>query len=368
MNDLGQRRLAAVSVLVGLALLATPIRALAVPSSTPDPTAQTNGRVNTIVYAGTTVYIGGAFTEVRPAGTTVGSGVPRNNLAALDATTGAVLEFNPNANGEVEALAVAGGIVYLGGAFTNVGGQSRARLAAVDGNGAVTGWAPRANDAVLALDAVNGTIYVGGQFTTLNGTIRRHLAAVTASGGLTPWRPKANRKVEALEVTASGVYVAGSFTKINGIGTARAAKVDDVDGTLLSSWRPQAPSVVWALDVANGVVYLAMGGPGGTALAADAASGATRWQVRANGGVQAIAASSTTVYIGGHFTSVGSVARRKLAALSLSGSLRAWDPGANSPLGVWTLVVAGDRLGVGGDFTETGDQPQQGFAQYSGAV
>jgi hypothetical protein len=277
-----------------------------------------------------------------------------------------VLPFHPNVNGEVHALAVASGIIYLGGAFTTVGGRSRTRLAAVDSNGAVTGWAPRANNTVLALDTFNNTVYVGGQFTTINGTTRRRLAAVTATGGLTPWRPKANRKVEAVEVTGSGVYVAGSFTKINSTGTAHAAKVG-LDGRL-RSWRPDAPDVVWALEVANGAVYLATGGPGGTALAADAASGATLWEVRANGGVQAIAASSTTVYIGGHFTSVGSVARRKLAALSLSGSLRAWDPGANSALGVWTLVVAGGRLGVGGDFTVTGDQRQQGFAQYSGTI
>jgi trimeric autotransporter adhesin len=312
------------------------------------------------------VYLGGAFTEGRPAGAAVGAGVTRNNLAALDATTGQVLPFDPNVNGEVHALAVDDGTLYVGGAFTSVGGRPRARLAAVGSDGAVSGWAPAANDAVLALDAVNGTVYVGGQFTTINGTTRRRLAAVTANGGLTAWRPKANRKVEAVEVTASGVYVAGSFTTINGTGTARAAKVA-LDGRLLS-WRPDAPDVVWALDVANGAVYLAMGGPGGTALAADAASGATLWKVRTNGGVQAIAASSSTVYIGGHFTSVGSVARRKLAALRLSGSLRAWDPGANSPLGVWTLVVAGSRLGVGGDFTVTGDQRQQGFAQYSGTV
>jgi trimeric autotransporter adhesin len=366
MHDLRQRRLATVTVLVGLALLATLTPALAEPSATPDPTAQTNGRVNAVVYAGTTVYIGGAFTEVRPPGTTVGSGVPRNNLAALDTTTGQVLPFNPNANGEVHALAVASGTIYLGGAFTTVGGKSRTRLAAVDSNGAVTGWAPTANDTVLALDAFNGTVYVGGQFTTINGATRRRLAAVTAAGGLTSWRPKANRKVEALEVAASGVYVAGSFTRINGTSTARAAKVG-FDGTLLS-WRPDAPDIVWALAVANGAVYLATGGPGGTALATDASSGATLWKVRTNGGVQAIAASSTTVYIGGHFTSVGSVERRKLAALSLSGLLSSWNPGANSSLGVWTLTVAGSHLGVGGDFTVTGGQRQQGFAQYSGAV
>jgi hypothetical protein len=366
MHDLWQRRLATVSVLVGLALLATFTPALAEPSSTPDPTAQTNGRVNAIAYAGTTVYLGGSFTEVRPAGTSVGSGVARNNLAALDATTGQVLPFDPNVNGEVHALAVNSGIVYLGGAFTSVGGQPRTRLAAVDSNGAVTGWAPTANDTVLALDAVNGTVYVGGRFTTINGSTRRRLAAVTATGGLTSWRPKANAKVEALEATASGVYVAGSFSTINRTGTARAAKVG-FDGRLLS-WRPDAPDVVWALDVANGAVYLATGGPGGTALAADATSGATLWKVPTNGGVQAVAASSSAVYIGGHFTTVTSVERRKLAALSLSGSLSSWNPGANSSLGVWTLVVSGSHLGVGGDFTVTGGQPQQGFAQYSGAV
>jgi trimeric autotransporter adhesin len=367
MHNLGQRRLVTVSVLVGLALLATFTPALAVPSRTPDRTAQTNGRVNAIVYAGTVVYIGGAFTEVRPAGTTVGSsGVPRNNLAALDATTGQVLPFHPSVNGEVHALAVASGTVYLGGAFTTVGGRSRTRLAAVDGSGAVTGWAPRANDAVLALDAFNNTVYAGGQFTTINASTRRHLAAVTASGALTSWAPRTNGKVEALEATASGVYVAGGFSAVNDTGTAHAARIG-VDGTL-SSWRPDAPDIVWALDVANGAVYLATGGPGGTALAADAASGTTRWKVRTNGGVQAIAASSTTVYIGGHFTSVGSVARRKLAALSPSGSLRSWNPGANSPLGVWALVATSTRLGVGGDFTVTGGERQQGFAQYSGAI
>jgi trimeric autotransporter adhesin len=366
MRDLGYRCLAAVSVLMGLAVLVTAAPGLAVAGSRPDPTAQTNGRVNAIVYAGTRVYIGGSFTEVRPPGAAMGEGVTRNNLAALDATTGAVLPFDPNVNGKVHALAVASGIVYLGGAFTRVGGQSRTRLAAVTSNGAVTGWAPRANDAVLALDAFNGTLYVGGQFTTINGTTRRHLAAVTATAGLTAWQPTTNGKVEALEVVASGIYAAGGFSAVNDTSTAHAAKVG-FDGRL-RSWRPDAPDVVWALDVANGTVYLATGGPGGTVLAADASSGATRWKVPTDGGVQAIAASSTTVYIGGHFTTVGSVARRKLAALSLSGSLRSWNPGADSPLGVWVLVVHGSHLGMGGDFTVTGGQRQQGFAQYSGTV
>ena len=48
----------------------------------PDPSWQTNGRVRAIVYSGTTVYIGGEFTEVRPPGG--GAPVARNHLAAID--------------------------------------------------------------------------------------------------------------------------------------------------------------------------------------------------------------------------------------------------------------------------------------------
>ena len=56
----------------------------------PDRSAQTNDVVRAIAYHGDTVYIGGNFTAVRPGGALAGSGldVPRNHLAALDATTG----------------------------------------------------------------------------------------------------------------------------------------------------------------------------------------------------------------------------------------------------------------------------------------
>mgnify|MGYP000524099107 CR=1 FL=1 len=67
--------------------------------------------------------IGGFFTTV--------GGQARNNLAAINTTDGlAVAAFNPNANSQVNALALGGGTLYAGGSFTTVGGTTRNRLAA----------------------------------------------------------------------------------------------------------------------------------------------------------------------------------------------------------------------------------------------
>lgn len=70
------------------------------------------------------VYVGGCFASV--------GGVSRNNLAAIDATTGVILPWNPNANGQVTALVVEGGVVYVAGDFTSIGGTTRHSLAKID--------------------------------------------------------------------------------------------------------------------------------------------------------------------------------------------------------------------------------------------
>ena len=60
----------------------------------------------------------------------------RNHAAAVNLTTGALLPWNPNVNGTVRALRVVGTTVYMGGAFTQVGGANHTRVAAVQAPGA----------------------------------------------------------------------------------------------------------------------------------------------------------------------------------------------------------------------------------------
>ena len=76
------------------------------------------------------------------------------NVYALDKTNGQVSAWNPNAAQVVNVLAVAGDLVYVGGNFTSIGGQTRNRVAALNANATTnyaTSWDPNANKAVYAL-------------------------------------------------------------------------------------------------------------------------------------------------------------------------------------------------------------------------
>ena len=77
--------------------------------------AVNDGDVQAIAKVGTTIVIGGNFTQV--------NGLVRNRMAAFAASTGALSPFAPSVNGVVKAV-IPGpddNSVYIGGDFTQVG-------------------------------------------------------------------------------------------------------------------------------------------------------------------------------------------------------------------------------------------------------
>jgi len=170
-----------------------------------------------------TVYVGGDFTEI--------GGQPRNHIAALDPASGAATSWDPNADGtEVYALAVSGNTIYAGGFFDHIGGKGRQSIAALDAaTGAATSWDPDADGTVLALSVKGNTVFAGGVFDHIGGQQRARIAALDAkSGAASTWDAQVSELshgVAAIEVSGSTVYVGGEFRDIAGQPQASIAAV-----------------------------------------------------------------------------------------------------------------------------------------------
>jgi hypothetical protein len=366
----------------GVALAAAvgaPMAYAAVVGTSARTSPQFNGSVYAVAYAGDTVYVGGSFT-----GAVIdGRMVHRERLAAFDTRSGDLLDWAPEADDTVRALAVSDGSVYAAGDFTEISGRRRDSLARIDGSsGAVGSFAHRITGVPETLAVGDGRLYAGGTFTRVDSSDRARLAAFTLDDGALDdrWRPTADDAVHALAYAGDRVYLGGAFHRTDGVrSTLRLAAVDPDTGELDRDFRPSPPAVVHAVAVGRDGVYAAMGGQGGRA-AAYSTTGRNRWTRVFDGDVQAVAVLDGTAYVGGHFDracttgdngtrgtcSGGSESRIKLAAVDADGSLNDWAPQGNGIVGVRTIVVDPVRrtVAVGGDFTTIGGRSQKRYAYF----
>ncbi|MFM8888444.1 MAG: hypothetical protein ACKOGM_00385, partial [Solirubrobacterales bacterium] len=342
-----------------------------------DPNPNTLGVVRSLVASGGTVYLGGHFTELTQSsgavqgGCASGVACTRNYAAAVDATNGYPKAWNPNANGRVFSLAEAGGTVYMGGEFSQVGGQSLGNAVAVDGTtGAIdNSWSPNVGSGyVNALDVEGGTVSMGGAFGLVKGTARTNLAAVETDGDLTSWAPTTDDSVYDLTVSGQTVYLGGVFQEVDGQQRSYGAAVG-TDG-VVKSWNPHTNGYVSSLTALGGDVYL--GGnfstTGGTirnfAAAVDSNGRLTSWNPNLNDGVDAIELVGTTVYLGGFFSQVGGLARQSAAAVGADGTVTSWNPNPNSNSRVLDLEASAGTLYMGGSFTSIGIQTRKNAAAF----
>jgi outer membrane protein assembly factor BamB len=173
-----------------------------------------NDFVFELELAGSTAYVGGQFSFI--------GGQSRNNIAALDVANAAASSWNPNVTGafitQVRSIAASAGPIYFGGAFLNVNGVPRNRLAAVDPVTAVpTAWNPNPTSDVLEVRPWGGAVLVGGFFGSIGGLARRHLASIdAATGNANPWNPDPDQEVDGLAIAGNRLYVGGDFDNIGG--------------------------------------------------------------------------------------------------------------------------------------------------------
>ena len=208
------------------------------------PWAPTANGVSAIALGNGAAYIAGPFDHV--------NGQPKAGIAAVDVSTGATLPFAPPISVAPSegnwSVALDGSVLYAAGDF-NVATPARSNLAAFDATtGAVGSWSPQlaapagVTPKVRALAVAGHSVYLGGVFTQVNGQARSQLAAVDASGALTPFVANADvadgravgevwsgfffapfqrndqqiRGVYAVSVLEDRLAVGGNFFSVNG--------------------------------------------------------------------------------------------------------------------------------------------------------
>jgi hypothetical protein len=395
----------------------------------PLATWQTNGVVYAVETVGNVVYAGGNFSTVRPPGAAAGSQeVARKNIAAFNATTGALLPFShtfkspdlPIPAGGYDKTCSPGSTagtytcdtvyeirvsrdgskIYVGGDFTQVDGLARGNLAAFStADNAllpwrVTGIAGRVRSLAVGTD----TVYFGGSFTQAGGQPRSRLAAADAStGALRAWAPTADKQVitMALSTDDSRVILGGQFDTINGAPIHGIAAVGSTGVGASTRWdsQPVPPtSYITDLSVSGDTVFASANGEGGGVfdgrLAADTHTGQLVWQDVCLGATWAIEVAGPLVYSGSHAhdcsrTSGGfpeswnvpppaTPRYYRLLAQTKDGSyaphIQHWFPTTNGgivgKLGPRDLTWTGQQLWVAGEFTTVNGAPQQGLTRF----
>lgn len=292
----------------------------------------TNGPVEALMVNGSTVYVGGQFSTV--------NGTTRNRAAAVDAVTGALTAFNPNVDPfgptTVKTFAISGSMVYMGGVFTTVRGVERIGIAAVSATtGALLTWNPFSNGAVHSITYVPGGIlsgpllFVGGDFTYMGG-VRDYVAMLdpATAAALNPLNspngPVYSMFVEPLPPGYGGyneIFMGGPFSTVGGQPRNRIASLAAFGA--VTAWNPNANGIVYSIRKVGSTVYVGgqfgtIGGQNRTGLAAiDGAGTATVWDPLAGffGSVYSIVESAGTLYVGGSFAFIAQASHAHFAGL-----------------------------------------------------
>ncbi|WP_109472780.1 delta-60 repeat domain-containing protein [Ornithinimicrobium cavernae] len=365
-RSLGLRALAAILMAVGL-IVSGVAPASASVSQTHTRTAQTNGDVYAVAQVGTLTVIGGAFTTV--------DGQPRQHIAALRPDGSLDPTFNPGANGFVRALdgSVDGTRIFVGGEFSEIGGFLRGGLAALDTGGSVIAdWTADTNGIVHAIEVSGSKVYAAGTFTVIKDATRRRLAAldVTTAAVYLRFNPWPSWTVKDIAVSPDGtrVYAAGGFSRIGAADRNGAGEVL-ADTGAATAFNPSKGGVGLAVALTPDGSRFFFSTTDNNLYAYDpAVSNEPVYAVKSGGDTQAIAASATEVYFGGHFRNISTfkVKRNLLASITVDGALTDWDPSLAGDMGPWSIELTADGVLVGGDFTRVAGKRQMGIAAFHG--
>ncbi len=327
--------------------------------------------MRSIVVAGDSVYVGGDFTNA--GGNTEADYVARWRDNAWGPITPPTWLMGP-LNGSVYALTLVGADLYIGGRFTSFGGLPdtayvfRWNIAEQTFHTLGEGL----NGNVYALAVAGKNVYVGGYFTAAGSDANANYIARWDGSGWYALGGGVNNRVWSLAVVGPSVYAGGYFTQTNGQAVGHIARWDGATWNTLGGG---LNNYVYVIAEAGHQVYVggAFTDAGGDTEAAYIARWSTTpntpdWDALGaglNGTVQAVAGPN--IYVGGWFTDAGGNAN--------ADGIARWDGSAWRALGsgiqgvVYAIAVVGRDVYVGGVFTDAGGNTKADYiARWDGVA
>lgn len=216
--------------------------------------------VYTIADNGTSVVLGGSFKGFNRSN--------RNNLVAVKLSTLEILPWNPrtsalSSSNYVSTVHFLNDKVIIGGFFDSINGVSRKKVGMIDMNANVTSWDPEANGTVTGIESYNGVVYLVGAFTNIGGLVRTNFAAINEDlGNVLPFTLNHGANIRTIKVYNGALYVTGEFTQINGNSRAQLAKFNlqnNPANPTITTWNPQflgSNDYVMNMEAAFGKIYL----------------------------------------------------------------------------------------------------------------
>jgi hypothetical protein len=176
------------------------------------------------------------------------------------------------------------------------------------------------------------------------------------------WLP--NGEVRAVVRHGDVIYLGGMFDRV-APNTGGGAAIDKESGSILNPYLGITGQVSAAVSDGAGGWYIAgsftsVGNLARNRLAHVQADGTvSSWNPSADAPVYELVVAGSTIYLGGQFGFINGVARSRIAAVDrTTGALMSWSPGAygNTNGTVHSIVPTQDAVYVGGDFTAIGGQ------------
>ncbi len=182
--------------------------------------------------SGNTLYAGGSFTTA--------GGVSASYIAQWNGSSWSAL--GSGMNGIVEALAVSGSTLYAGGLFSMAGSVPANGIAQWDGSS----WSPLGSGVsvamtpgeVNALVVSGGTLYVGGSFATAGTNSSDHVAEALLAGA-----PVLQPSITNVSITGTSLLLSGA----NGASGQTYYVLSSTNLSLpLNQWTPVATNILSA--------------------------------------------------------------------------------------------------------------------------